>query len=77
MLGFCKSKCILKSETFENKEKECIKNCSSKYMQQLDILNGFNNSYLNYYGINIFLNDKKHEEAMQKLAQLMKSYVPE
>ena len=64
-------------KNFENREKECMKNCTSKYMQQLDILYGFKDSYISYYGINIFLNDKKHEEAMKKLAQLMKSYVPE
>ena len=54
-----------------------MKNCASKYMQQLDIIYGFKDSYLSLYGPGILLNDKKHEEAFKKLTQLMNTYVPE
>ena len=53
-------------------EKNCLKNCSSKYIQQFNIFNSFKSEYENKYSTRIFLFEEKNKEALEKFLNLMK-----
>jgi hypothetical protein len=59
------------AEDFTTDEKNCLRNCSAKYVEQFNILNTFQNDYIKYFGLNIFLTDDKQIQAMDRFTKLV------
>ena len=73
MMNFCRNSCINKfEETFTETERSCLKNCSTKYMQQFNIFNTFKTDYEGKYSTGIFVFDEKNKEAIEKFMDLLK-----
>ena len=50
-----------------SKEKECYKNCFSKYSNTIDIYNTQKEALFNYFGFDIFSLNKNDSKALDKV----------
>jgi hypothetical protein len=73
MMNFCRDSCInINSDNISDQERECLKNCSYKYLEQFNIFNGFKESYERKFGTGIFLFNKEQKQSLAKLVDLIK-----
>lgn len=47
-----------------------MKNCTSKYLQQFDVLSKFKEPYMAEYGLETFIVNNDHKEAMKKFLEM-------
>jgi hypothetical protein len=72
-MNFCRSSCIkIEDDNFSDNERKCLKNCSSKYIQQFKIFNNFKEEFEDKYSTRIFLFDDDKKLAIDKLADIIK-----
>jgi hypothetical protein len=73
MMNFCRDSCINHlEETFTENERNCLKNCSSKYIQQFNVFNSFKGDYENKYSTGIFIFEDKNKEALERFLDILK-----
>jgi hypothetical protein len=72
-MNFCRDSCVnIKDDYISDSERQCIKNCSYKYLEQFSVFNSFKDNYENKFGTGIFLFDKEHKKSLSRLADLVK-----
>jgi hypothetical protein len=72
-MNFCRESCVnINDDNISDKERECLKNCSYKYLEQFNLFNGFKESYEKKFGTGIFLFDKQQRESLTKLVDMIK-----
>lgn len=73
MMNFCRDSCInLKHDDITYTERMCLKNCSSKYLEQFSVLNAFQNDYTIKFGSNMFISNRENNVALNKLVEFIK-----
>jgi hypothetical protein len=71
-LQTCREFCFNKTtDHLSDKERNCLKNCTNKYLEQFDILRTHESSYFTQYPVTIFLFNKEQKNSMKKLIDLV------
>jgi hypothetical protein len=72
-MNFCRNSCLNNlEENFTESERKCVKNCSSKYIQQFNVFNTFKAEYENKYTTGIFVFEDKNKEALEKFMDILR-----
>lgn len=72
-MNFCRNSCIDNlEETFNETERKCLKNCSSKYIQQFNVFNSFKGEYENKYSTGIFVFEDKNKETLERFMDVLR-----
>jgi hypothetical protein len=72
-MNFCRDSCInIANDNISEVEKNCVKNCSHKYLEQFYVYNTFKENYEKKFGTQIFLFDNQQKKTLNKLIDLVK-----
>jgi hypothetical protein len=67
-MQFCRSSCIdINNDDFSHLEKNCLKNCTEKYLSLFDTYRKIKHIYENKFGSETFIFDQKSKENITKL----------
>jgi len=61
----------IRSDDISESEKKCLKNCTTKYLEQFSILNSFKDTYSNKFGTEIFISNKNNKDAFTRLIDIL------
>jgi hypothetical protein len=72
-MNFCRDSCVnVANDDISDLEKNCIRNCSYKYLEQFNVYNSFKDTYEKKFGTQIFLFDNQQKNTLNKLIDIVK-----